>query len=126
MLALMNAFGVAGAVAGPIVKPAPSIGSNRGSSSNWLTREYQGMLEEVVKSGFGFRCDYRPGSPAEGFVRDPQGPITDYLMGYIDVTRHQTLSEYTDMIQQVRTRYGVSTSQTWDHMATNRQSLIGI
>lgn len=127
VLLLANALAVAGVVAGPVVKPAPAIGGRSGTSDNAFTAEFKEMLSEVKRSGLGVRARIRTGSPAEEFIHSPMGPMTDYLMGYIDETEFQTATEYTTMIQVVRGDYMVGLGRrAWDHLAARRRELIGI
>jgi hypothetical protein len=123
----MTAFGVAGSLGGPALKPAPALGPARGRSENLYTREFNRLSRDVRQNGLGFRALYRVGSPAEEFVREPMGPVTDYLLGYVDPTRYQTTFEYTQLFEKVRRDYDIAAgTRAWDHLADNRRSLIGI
>lgn len=127
MLNMIASFGVAGAVVGPVIKPAPAMGRAKGTSDNEMTQIFKDFLGQIKENGFGFRADHRVGSPAENFVRVPLGPVTDYLLGYVDRTRMQTTGEFTAVIENTRIQYQVAqnTSVT-DHMANRRRELIGI
>ncbi len=127
MLLLMNSLAVAGAISGPVVKPAPAIGSKKGYDDNPYTAEFRDLLNNVKENGLGFRARVRVGSPAEQWVESPSGPITDYLLGYIDESNWQTITEYTGLIERVRQEYFVGMNR-WptDHMALRRRELIGI
>lgn len=127
MLLLMNALAVAGALTGPILKPAPAIGDKRGYTDNAFTAEFKDMTEKITISGLGFRAATRTGSLAEQFVNSPIGPMSDYLMGYIDETNWMTITEYTGIIERIREQYYVGYGvQQLDHMANRRRELIGI
>jgi hypothetical protein len=126
LLRLIVAIGVAGAISGPVLKPAPAQGRTQGKADNVYTEEYHAFLREIDINGLGFRANYRIGTPAEEFVNSPSGPLTDHLLGLLDPTRWQTVGEYTDMIQGVRQDYGISRgSIPWDHLETRRRALIG-
>jgi len=126
MLELMNSFGAAGWVAGPVVKPAPAMGRDSGRSDNFYTAAYKEFLRSIPVNGAGFRMSYRAGSKAEQFCRDPRGPTTDHLEGYLDPTRFQSVSEYTTMIENLRTAYGIDIGGLpWDHLKTKRDALLG-
>jgi hypothetical protein len=127
MLNMIASFGVAGAVAGPVIKPAPAMGRMRGPSDNEMTQIYKDFLDQIRENGLGFRADHRVGSPAENFVREPLGPVTDYLLGYVDRTRLQTTSEFTTVMENTRRQYQVAqNTNVTDHLATRRRELIGI
>lgn len=124
MLELMNAFGAAGMIVGPVVKPAPSMGRDSGTTDNAFTASYKAFLDSIRETGAGFRMNYRVGSRAEQICRTPRGPLTDYLNGYLDPTLFQTTVEYTNTIEQLRADYGIASSTTWDHLRTKRESLL--
>lgn len=128
MLALLNAVAVAGVISGPVLKPAPAIGDRRGYTDNPFTAEFKELIERVEVDGLGFRALTRTGSQAEQFVNSPIGPMTDYLMGYIDKTHWMMTDEYTATIEDVREDYSVDSvlRRTWDHLADRRKELIGI
>jgi hypothetical protein len=124
MLELMNAIGTAGMIVGPVIKPAPAMGSQRGSTDNNLLASYKNFLQSIKQDGAGFRMRYRSGSKAEQFCRAPRGPLTDYLNGYLDYTLFQTVKEYTNVVENMRDSYNMQTSKTWDHLKTKRDSLL--
>jgi len=125
ILRMMNSFGVAGMIVGPVIKPAPAMGRDSGKSENAFTATYRNFLESIPTDAAGFRMNYRVGSKAEQLCRTPAGPTTDYLEGYLDPTLYQTVSEYTDMIVDLRSDYGIDRGwQLWDHLKTRRDSLL--
>jgi hypothetical protein len=126
MLELMNSMGAAGMIVGPVVKPAPAMGRDSGRSDNYYTASYKEFLQSIPMNGAGFRMNYRAGSKAEQICRDPRGPTTDHLEGYLDPTRFQTVEEYTNMLQVLRRTYNIDgTTQPWDHLQTARNALLG-
>lgn len=127
ILKLMNALGAAGAISGPVLKPAPAIGGKRGQADNVLTADFKQFLEQVSVDGHGIRAKYRVGSKAERFVHDPIGPLTDYLLGYFDATNWQTTFEYTAMVESVRNDFVVGLgTNPWDNMLSRRRTLVGV
>lgn len=127
VLLLMNAVAVAGALTGPIMKPAPAIGNRQGSTDNPFTAEFKELVGEIKETGLGFRAAARVGTRAEEFISAPIGPMTDYLMGYVDRSQWATTGEYTAAVEIVRRRYQVSGMRwAWDHLAEWRRELIGI
>ena len=125
MLELMCSLGVAGMVAGPALKPAPAMGRDSGKSVNAYTVAYDAFLVSIPKTAAGFRMRYRPSTRSEKITRTPRGPITDHLLGYIDPTRFQTTTEYTEMIMRLRRTEGIdTTSPQWDHLKTVRDGLL--
>lgn len=125
MLELMNSFGAAGLITGPVVKPAPAMGRDSGRSDNFYTAAYKEFLDSIKLNGAGFRANYRAATKAEDFCRTARGPITDHLLGYFDPTRFQTVGEYTNMIETIREVYGVEVQAfPWDHLKTLRNTLL--
>lgn len=125
VLRMMNSFGVAGLIVGPVSKPAPSMGRDSGTADNAYTAAYKAFLQSIDTGAAGFRMNYRVGSKAEQLCRTPRGPTTDYLEGYLDPTLFQTISEYTEVIETVRYNYGIDISTpAWDHLKTRRDSLL--
>lgn len=125
ILKMMNVFGVAGMIGGPVLKPAPAMGRQTGDSANAYTKTYQNFISSIQTDAAGFRMNYRVGSKAEQFCRTPRGPTTDYLEGYLDPTLFQTVSEYTDMVEDLRVNYGIDLGwQLWDHLKTKRDTLL--
>ena len=125
MLALINAFGTAGALQGPVLKPAPAAGGGRSTrQDNQYTALYEEFLRDIKTSGLGFRAGHRPGTKAETFILETRGPTTDFLEGYLDPTRYQTLREYTTMIQDLRDSYSIPDGGLgWDHLYLHRLGL---
>lgn len=125
MLRMMTSFGAAGMCAGPVIKPAPAMGGQGGKSENAYRVAYKGFLESIPTNAAGFRMNYRVGSKAEQICRTPRGPTTDYLEGFLDPTLYQTVSEYTTMVENIRTNYGIDLGwQMWDHLKTRRDSIL--
>jgi len=125
MLELMCSFGAAGMVAGPVLKPAPAMGRDSGKSPNAYTAAYDAFIASIPTNAAGFRMKYRPGTKSEQITRTPRGPIPDHLLGYIDPTRFQTATEYTEMIMRLRRTEGIdTTSPQWDHLKTVRDGLL--
>lgn len=123
-LELVTAMGAAGLIAGPVVKPAPAMGRQSGTSDNEYTASFKRFLEMVAQNGAGFRAYHRTGSLAEKFCSEPAGPMTDYLAGYIDFTQFQTIDEYTALIEKLRSDYNIDAWQVWDHLKTSRDALL--
>lgn len=124
LLELMTGFGVAGMIVGPVIKPAPAMGRDSGKSDNAFTLAFKSFLESIPVDAAGFRMNYRVGSKAEQICRTRRGPITDYLLGYIDPTRFQTVDEYTATIIELRERYAIgTTTPNWDHLERLRNTL---
>lgn len=125
VLQLHVAFGVAGAISGPVLKPAPAIGTRRGVADNVYTADYKAFLDGILEHGHSFRAKCHVGTKAEKFTRDPIGPLTDYLLGYFDATRWQTIGEFTSVVESVRNAYGAD-SLVFDALRTLRESMIGV
>jgi hypothetical protein len=123
-LELMTSFGVAGLLVGPVIKPAPAMGNQSGKSENAFTASYTEFLRSIPENGAGFRMNYHPGSKAEQMCRYPRGPVTDHLLGYLDPTDYQTVTEYTAVIETVRQIYGVGNVFPLDHLKSVRDTLL--
>jgi len=120
LLQMMTAMGVAGALAGPILKPAPALPGQRGVADNEFTAYFNKAMDQIAIDGHGFRAAYRIGSLAEKFIDIPHGPLTDFLLDIVDASAYQTPGEYTEMIEAVREQYQVQYGP-WDQTWLRRQ-----
>jgi hypothetical protein len=105
-LALVTCLGTAAHLSGHFLKPAPAVAPGREGGSGNLFQDLFGRELRKIWDGrrthLKWRADYYAGTPAEMAVKEPTGPVLDFMEGKFDPTRYEGFWDVTETMRQVQ------------------------
>jgi hypothetical protein len=118
--AYLSAVSAAAMAGGYILAPAPAMMPSqvRGGQNIYASMINQ-FFVSIGKHGYHFRAQYYRGTKAEKWLTTPQGPRTDFMSDYLDPTRYELLSAYTDRIVELFGDVG-DLDIEWDYLYSLR------
>lgn len=128
-LTLVTCLGTAAYLGGHFLKPAPAVAPGReGGTGNLFQDLFDRELRKVWDGRYThlrWRADYYAGTPAEEAVREPGGPVTDFMEGKFDPTRYEGFWDVTETMRQVQMEIK-DLELEWDYLYDYKSFNVGL